>query len=145
MDMVLVVALVLSSYVKLLTSNSPPRISTNSPHLTLQESYARHAGVVQTVEGNGVGPSGIVGPVRLFSDVRVPNVSIPVECPISMALNRDIIPSQNKGGRHVLIPNIQRGIEPVLDIRAPLHLRLVTRVLFGHGFPRWTNVPPMSL
>lgn len=65
-------------------------------------------------------PAGIVGRVRLLADPLVPVIAIAIERSCPVAVDANIITAKYQCRRLVLVPDIHRVVEPVLDISAPL-------------------------
>lgn len=65
-------------------------------------------------------PAGIVGRVRLLPDPLVPVIAITIKRSCPMAVDANIITANYKCSGLVLVPDIHRVVEPVLDISTPL-------------------------
>lgn len=65
-------------------------------------------------------PAGIVGRIRLLPDPLVPVIAITIERSCPMAVDADIITANYQCSGLVLVPDIHRVVEPVLDISTPL-------------------------
>lgn len=65
-------------------------------------------------------PAGIVGRIRLLFYPLIPSVAITIERAHAVAIDPDIITSEDKRSRLVLIADIQRVVQPVLNVSTPL-------------------------
>ena len=92
----------------------------HSPHLTSNEVDTFHDGVRETVESNLMGATGVIGCVWLFLDPLIPVIAIAIESAYSMATDANIIASEDKGGRLILIPDREGVVQPILYIGTPL-------------------------
>jgi hypothetical protein len=68
----------------------------HSPHLAPQKVYTFHNGIRQTTESNLVRSSRVVRRVRLFPNPLVPIVSIAVESAGSMAVDLEIVSTEDE-------------------------------------------------
>lgn len=92
------------------------------PHLALYEGQTLDIGIVQAIESDRVRSARVVGGVVLLADEVVPVVTVAVESAGAMALDADIVATQDPGGRLVLVAHVQRVVEPVLNVGAPLEM-----------------------
>jgi hypothetical protein len=74
------------------------------PHLTSQKPYAFDHRVGQTVEGDLVRTTGVVGRVVLLPYPLVPVIAVAIEGPDPMTIDADVIAAQNECRGLVLVP-----------------------------------------
>jgi hypothetical protein len=87
------------------------------PHLTLDESNPLENGILGIPNGNRMWTPGIVASPM---DISIPNLSISINCSITMTLEVYILASKEPRRRLVLVANGKRIVEPVRNVRAPL-------------------------
>jgi hypothetical protein len=64
--------------------------------------------------------SGIVGLVFLLGDEPVPSIAVSVESAGAVAVDEHPVAAEDECRRLVLVSNLQRVVEPVLDVCTPL-------------------------
>ena len=65
-------------------------------------------------------PSGEIGLVLLMRDKLIPSISVAIQGAGAMAVNVNVVSAHDESGRLVLVADIERVLQPVLDICAPL-------------------------
>jgi hypothetical protein len=96
----------------------------HGPHLASEKFHSLHNRVCQTIERNLNRSSRIVGRVGLFADPLVPVVTIAIKSTCSMAVDLEVVTTENECCRLILVTDWEGVIEPVLDICAPLMNKL---------------------
>lgn len=92
----------------------------HSPHLASQKSQTLHDRVGKSVESDLMRATRVIGCVRLLLDPLVPIVSVAVQCPDTMPIDADVVTTNYKRRRLVLVSNRERRVQPVLNVGAPL-------------------------
>lgn len=67
-------------------------------------------------------PPRVIRCVCLLFDPLVPVVAIPIESARAMPVKDDLVTTKDESRRLVLIANVERVLEPVLNVGAPLHI-----------------------
>lgn len=62
----------------------------------------------------------VIGGIRLLPNPAIPRIPVSVKCSLAVAIEDYIITAQDEGRRLVLISNVERILQPVIDVCAPL-------------------------
>lgn len=68
-----------------------------------------------------MGSSGIVRSVLLLLNPLVPIVAVAVECTLAVAIDYNIVTAQDESSGVILVSNVERVVEPVINIGTPLY------------------------
>lgn len=77
----------------------------HSPHLTSQKPQAFHNRVGEPVEGDLMWSTGVIRCVRLLLDPLVPVVSVSIQCADTMAIDSDVVASEDERRGLILVAN----------------------------------------